>query len=71
MPSFTNLVSAKARPGFDPRLPDSESGVLTVTPPDQMPLSGLLGWEAQRPLAAVKETGEEPSGIACQLALLS
>ena len=38
---FTNLVSAKARGGFEPRLPDSESEVLTVTPPGQMPLQGF------------------------------
>ena len=30
------LAEAKARRGFEPRLPDSESGVLTVTPPGQM-----------------------------------
>ena len=49
-PPFTNLVSAKARRGFELRLPDSESGVLTVTPLGQMPLSGKQGrgqcWDA-------------------------
>ena len=44
---FFHKSCSKARRGFELRLPDSESGVLTVTPPGQMPLSGKQGQEQQ------------------------
>ena len=41
MPTLlSQILFAKARSGFEPQLPDSESAVLTVTPPGRMPRLG-------------------------------
>ena len=54
-PPFTYLVCAKARRGLEPRLPDSESGVLTVIQLGQMPLSG-------NPTAVIFAQAEQSQG---------